>query len=210
MLAAIVGGSLFLLLLQAGFSVESWNAAAGRSGERCRWSIGKTSTPIGLALTGVRVDQLDEPNERLRRGMSGYLFPFVIISMHLLVVLIGASYMARTKRLASGARRRASGAAAIAPRTRRRSLAVMGGIVSGIIVNLVLGLLWLAYWLRAGCQRLGPAADGGNSSARLDLFPEPAADWLCPLLGVLFLANVLCCSVDLWLAAVGRRSAWSS
>ena len=31
--------------------------------------------------------------------MSGYLLPFVIVSVHLLVVLIGAAYMARTKAL---------------------------------------------------------------------------------------------------------------
>ena len=30
--------------------------------------------------------------------MSGYLLPFVIVSIHLLVVLIGAAYMARAKR----------------------------------------------------------------------------------------------------------------
>jgi NADH-quinone oxidoreductase subunit J len=32
--------------------------------------------------------------------MSGYFLPFVIVSVHLLVVLIGAAYMARTKRRA--------------------------------------------------------------------------------------------------------------
>jgi len=37
----------------------------------------------------------------LRGGMSGYLLPFVIVSVHLLVVLIGAAYMARTKRRAT-------------------------------------------------------------------------------------------------------------
>jgi NADH-quinone oxidoreductase subunit J len=30
--------------------------------------------------------------------MSGYLFPFEIVSVHLLVVLIGAAYLARAKR----------------------------------------------------------------------------------------------------------------
>ena len=39
-------------------------------------------------------------DERLKAGMSGYLLPFVIVSVHLLVVLIGAAYMARTKRVA--------------------------------------------------------------------------------------------------------------
>ena len=35
--------------------------------------------------------------------MSGYLLPFVIVSIHLLVVLIGAAYMARAKRAVRGA-----------------------------------------------------------------------------------------------------------
>ncbi len=33
--------------------------------------------------------------------MSGYLLPFEIISIHLLVVLIGAAYLARPKRRAT-------------------------------------------------------------------------------------------------------------
>src|SRR6266850_4221441 len=115
-LAAILGGSLLLLLLQADFSVASWRDPR-EDLANLSLAAGKTSTPIGLALTGVRVDQLDEPSEQLRRGMSGYLFPFVIISMHLLVVLIGASYMARTKRVSSGRLRER---AAAAPRLDRR------------------------------------------------------------------------------------------
>src|SRR5438874_1946377 len=123
-LAAIVGGALFLLLLQAGFSVESWRQPRGNLAS-LTLAASKTSTPIGLALTGVRIDQLDEPNEQLRRGMSGYLFPFVIISMHLLIVLIGAAYMARTKRIAS--RLAVEQPMPVAARVRRpRSFAVMG------------------------------------------------------------------------------------
>ena len=54
----------------------------------------QVNTALGLAFTGIRVDG---------RG-SGYLLPFVIVSVHLLVVLIGAAYMARTKRKASATR----------------------------------------------------------------------------------------------------------
>jgi NADH-quinone oxidoreductase subunit J len=100
LLAAIVGGSLLGTLIYAAVQVDSWRTPRADLAN-VPLAAGKTSTPIGLALTGVRVDQLDEPSQTLRRGMSGYLFPFVIISMHLLVVLIGASYMARTKRLST-------------------------------------------------------------------------------------------------------------
>src|SRR5262245_46585132 len=190
-LAAVLGATLFLLLVQSGFSVESWKHPRADLAS-LPLNVGKTSTPIGLALTGVRVDQLDEPNEQLRRGMSGYLFPFVVISMHLLVVLIGAGYMARTKRLGSGgmAAKLAAAAPAVS-RQRKRSAAVLGGIVSGIAVNTGLGLLGLAYWKvkfvqdkvhGLMLQYLGTT----------DLFPNvDVADWLIPLLGATFLLNVI-------------------
>jgi len=147
-MAAIVGGMLFLLLLWAGFSVPSWRQPRGDLAT-LTLAAKKTSTPIGLALTGVRVDQLDEPDEQLRRGMSGYLFPFVIISMHLLVVLIGASYMARTKRLTGGTAAWASSVAIAEPPPRAfprsRSFAVTAGIVSGIAVNALIGIVRLFY-----------------------------------------------------------------
>lgn len=60
----------------------------------------KTSTPIGLGLLGARVDQLQSGPEALKPGMSGYLLPFELVSVHLLVVLVGAAYLARTKRRA--------------------------------------------------------------------------------------------------------------
>ena len=60
----------------------------------------KTATPLGLGLLGARVDQLQPVNPALKPGMSGYLLPFELISVHLLVVLVGAAYLARTKRRA--------------------------------------------------------------------------------------------------------------
>jgi NADH:ubiquinone oxidoreductase subunit 6 (subunit J) len=97
-MAAILGGALLFLLLWNDFSVAAWRTPRADFGS-LPLSVGETSTPIGLALAGVRVDKLAESSELLRGGMSGYLFPFVIVSMHLLVVLVGAAYMARTKRL---------------------------------------------------------------------------------------------------------------
>ena len=51
-----------------------------------------------MALAGARVDKLDESDATQRRGMSGYLLPFEIVSVHLLVVLIGSAYLARPKK----------------------------------------------------------------------------------------------------------------
>lgn len=96
LLAVIVGGSLLFLLASAAFNVRDWNEP-----NPLRDSIAlretKAVTQLGLGLTGVRVDKLDQPDEQLRGGMSGYMLPFVIVSMHLLVVLIGAAYLARAK-----------------------------------------------------------------------------------------------------------------
>ncbi len=49
---------------------------------------------LGLALLGARVD---DPQR------AGYLLPFEIISVHLLVVLVGAAYLARARRRAATA-----------------------------------------------------------------------------------------------------------
>jgi NADH-quinone oxidoreductase subunit J len=100
-MAMVLGGSLLFLLLTAAFRVEDW-----RNGNPDAANIGiaesKTTTQIGMGFTGVRVDKLDAPaDSTLVPGMSGYLLPFVIVSVHLLVVLVGAAYMARTKRRAT-------------------------------------------------------------------------------------------------------------
>jgi len=93
-LSALVAGCLLAMLIPAAFSVESW-----RQGDTKNISAPATSTPIGMGLLGVRVDKLDaETNPDLEPGMSSYLLPFEIVSVHLLVVLVGAAYLARTKR----------------------------------------------------------------------------------------------------------------
>ncbi|MBP86722.1 MAG: hypothetical protein CMJ64_08405 [Planctomycetaceae bacterium] len=98
-LGVAVGGCLLLLLLSVAFQVKDWRTPRGKGGLSLEDS--KTSSQIGMAFTGVRVDKLDQKNEQLAGGMSGYLLPFVIVSVHLLVVLVGAAYMARTKRRAT-------------------------------------------------------------------------------------------------------------
>jgi NADH-quinone oxidoreductase subunit J len=186
-LAAIVGSSLLLLLLRAGFSIEGWSQPHADP-SRVTVADGKTSTPIGLALTGVRVDKLDEPSERLRGGMSGYLLPFVIVSMHLLVVLIGASYLARTKRIGTGRLIERAAAEAV-PRDRRRPFLVVVGIVKGLVVNLLLGALCCYLMLRP----LATQGEAAFTSPTLKMLAGTlhGAPWLLPSLGLLFLANVI-------------------
>jgi NADH-quinone oxidoreductase subunit J len=92
-LAAIVGGSLLAVLISAAVSIESWQSAPQQPE-----TAEVTATPLGMALLGARVDKLDEQDATQREGMSGYLLPFEIVSVHLLVVLIGSAYLARPKR----------------------------------------------------------------------------------------------------------------
>lgn len=61
---------------------------------------GNSVRPIGMALLGLRPDK--DLGADAEAGLSsGYLFPFEIVSIHLLVVLVGASYLARAKRKAT-------------------------------------------------------------------------------------------------------------
>src|SRR5687767_7619997 len=71
-MALIVGGSLFFLLSTAAIGVPSWSQS---NPVRAGVSAGEiqSASPIGLGFTGVRVDKLDQPDEVLRGGMSGYL-----------------------------------------------------------------------------------------------------------------------------------------
>lgn len=98
-LAAIVGGSLLAVLLQAALSVEDWAAPTAAQQEQMA-ATPPTAAPLGLGLMGVRIDKLQQEDATLRGGMAGYLLPFEIVSVHLLVVLVGAAYLARTRRRA--------------------------------------------------------------------------------------------------------------
>ncbi|MDZ4783785.1 MAG: NADH-quinone oxidoreductase subunit J [Planctomycetia bacterium] len=104
-LATILGGALLGLLVKTAFSVEDWQgpaAVAHVEGEAEHAVMlpaqSPTSAPIGLGLLGVRTDKLDPAKSALAPGMAGYLLPFEIVSVHLLVVLVGAAYLARTKK----------------------------------------------------------------------------------------------------------------
>jgi len=56
-------------------------------------SDGNTSRPLAMSFLGLRPDQ--------GGNAPGYLLPFEVVSVHLLVVLIGAAYLARAKRRAA-------------------------------------------------------------------------------------------------------------
>jgi NADH:ubiquinone oxidoreductase subunit 6 (subunit J) len=86
-IAALVGASLLAVLVGAAWRVPGWRHPTIE--KVAAVSLEPTATPIGMGLLGVRVD---DPSR------SGYLLIFEIISVHLLVVLIGAAYLARARR----------------------------------------------------------------------------------------------------------------
>lgn len=65
---------------------------------------GNTARPIGMKLIGVGLEDVGTTGQSLS---AGYLLPFEIVSVHLLVVLIGAAYLARAKRRVEPPARRA-------------------------------------------------------------------------------------------------------
>jgi len=98
LLVGIVGAALLAVLLRSAVSVERW--APPKVAAALPVEPGPTAGPIGLGLLGVRVDRLDAQGagEPHAQGMSGYLLPFEVISVHLVVVLVGAAYLARARR----------------------------------------------------------------------------------------------------------------
>jgi NADH:ubiquinone oxidoreductase subunit 6 (subunit J) len=106
-LGAGIGG---LLLMVLGFSVVgvNWDEEVfGRlAGDQPRIASeinqeGGTARPLGLAFLGLRPDRAKLSAEGTS-DRAGYLLPFEIVSVHLLVVLVGAAYLARAKRRVDG------------------------------------------------------------------------------------------------------------
>lgn len=107
-LSALVGGALLAVLLPTAFKIGSWQNqrsvttanAKNAPAEMTSAQAQPTAARLGLGLLGARVDRLDQADSATTATMAGYLLPFEIVSVHLLVVLIGAAYLARTKRRA--------------------------------------------------------------------------------------------------------------
>lgn len=95
-------GIMFLFLVYSTTSGVDWGQLNERLGGTAEIAAspgfspdvqGQTLRPLGLSLLGVRADS--QPGGP---ALPGYLLPFEIVSIHLLVVLIGASYLARAKK----------------------------------------------------------------------------------------------------------------
>jgi NADH-quinone oxidoreductase subunit J len=114
MIAFVIGLMLFFTLGKAAFGVAAWHGLDRETAEAVE--LERTVSPLAMGLLGARVDklpqgdgsargsagELTEADRTRQAGMAGYLFHFEIVSIHLLVVLVGAAYLARAKRKASG------------------------------------------------------------------------------------------------------------
>lgn len=100
-LAVILGGALFATLIQAAFSIPGWSTPSGTKENTASMlqDMAPEVEQIGLGLMGVRADKIGRDKKDLAaNGMSGYLLPFEVISIHLVVVLVGAAFLARARR----------------------------------------------------------------------------------------------------------------
>ncbi|MEX2316978.1 MAG: NADH-quinone oxidoreductase subunit J [Pirellulales bacterium] len=89
LLGFLAGSCLLTVLIWAAYSVGDWRSMPRAAAEAI--PLEPTAAPVGMGLLGVRVDGTGRPDR------AGYLLIFEIISVHLLVVLIGAAYLARAK-----------------------------------------------------------------------------------------------------------------
>jgi NADH-quinone oxidoreductase subunit J len=91
----VLGGALFGLLVAVAVGFDKPKESAGglpKTGQLGLAFLGVTDASEPAHLTGVPGDV------PVRRQPVAYLLPFEIISVHLLVVLVGAAYLARAKR----------------------------------------------------------------------------------------------------------------
>jgi NADH:ubiquinone oxidoreductase subunit 6 (subunit J) len=106
LLSIFVGGAFFVMLFSTVKNVD-WDGNQQRLVDAYGASSmddigyygpgqGSTSRSLGAAFLGVRFDEdLGSDSGELS---TGYLLPFEIVSVHLLIVLVGAAYLARAKR----------------------------------------------------------------------------------------------------------------
>ncbi len=97
-LALLAGGSLLAVLLQTVSQVQPIEKPTPAAVEAA--AANPTTTQLGAGLVGIRTDNfaLSSSDKKKPAGHVAYLLPFEIISVHLLVVLVGAAFLARAKR----------------------------------------------------------------------------------------------------------------
>lgn len=100
-LAGVVGCALLGLILSTTGAV-AWDALPSAKHQQQAGfnppEDGSTLRPLGMSFIGLRPDKDLDRKGASGQLSTGYLLPFEIVSVHLLVVLVGAAYLARAKR----------------------------------------------------------------------------------------------------------------
>ena len=93
------------LLLYAVLAASLWTWRAGSPGGERMSDVHRSPSSVVLGEALLNVEEATPeaevaglPKGAVTRKRMGYLLPFEIVSVHLLVVLIGAAYLARAKR----------------------------------------------------------------------------------------------------------------
>jgi NADH:ubiquinone oxidoreductase subunit 6 (subunit J) len=94
-LAVVVGLTLFGLLGGVLYNTDWPHARPSADAAPITAANSPTTYQMGLAFLGIHPQDSRIGHDR---AAVGYLLPFEIVSVHLLVVLIGAAYLARAKR----------------------------------------------------------------------------------------------------------------
>lgn len=94
----VVGFALFALLVAVSFRVATPEHAADQNTLPGPAPLGLTFLGVSEASPGGNVSGVPADVQQVPRKPVAYLLPFEIVSVHLLVVLVGAAYLARAKR----------------------------------------------------------------------------------------------------------------
>jgi len=96
-MAAVLAAALLAVLAQATQGVRDWQGPSVAQQQQGAEAL-PDATELGTSLIGVRTDRARWEGDASGDGLAGYLLPFEIVSVHLLVVLVGAAYLARARR----------------------------------------------------------------------------------------------------------------
>lgn len=101
-IAILLAAPLTIILLQSAWAYGHLKTAQLLSETTRAEAEAVSATDLGLALVGVRpqaggANQLDDRGASNLANMEGYILPFELVSLHLLVVMIGAAYLARRR-----------------------------------------------------------------------------------------------------------------
>lgn len=101
-IAILLAAPLTIILLQSAWAYGHLKTAQLLFETTRAEAEAVSATDLGLALVGVRpqaggANQLDDRGASNLANMEGYILPFELVSLHLLVVMIGAAYLARRR-----------------------------------------------------------------------------------------------------------------